>query len=222
MSESHSRGRRRPPIWLWVVAGVLLVGVAAVAALLMSNRGGGPVPEAEVVTLPPPTPTVDAISREAGTALFDALPSTVLAFALSATSDAPALVQAGALEAYTMQYTDGSQQVTVVVGQWPTDAEAEAAYQAAADAAAAVAAAPPVSESPSADESVDPEDTTSPTPVEPVEEGGVEAGGTEVGRYTLALRADGTATMVWRNGTVMLQADGPAGAVRDLYTGYAL
>ena len=220
MSESHGRARHRPPIWLWVVAGVLLVGVAAVAALLMSLRGGGPAPEAEVITLPPPSPTVEPLGREGGTAFFDALPSTSAAFALSATADAPTLVQAGALEGYTLQYTDGQQEVSVLAGQWPTEAEAEAAYQPMADAAAAGAAAPAPSETATA--SATGAESSTAAPAEPVEEGAVKVAGTEVGRYTLALHADGSATMVWRNGTVALQADGPAAAVRDLYAGFAL
>ena len=203
---------------------MLLVGIAAVAALLMSNRGGGPAPEAEVITLPPRTPTVAPVDREPGTDFFEALPSTSVAFALSATADAPDLVLAGALEAYTLEYTDGEQQVVVVAGQWPSEDDATAAYQAMADAAAATAAAPAPPDGEDADGAGadgEQDGDESPAP-QPLEEGAVQVCGTEVGRYTIALHADGTATMVWRNGTVVLRADGPAAAVRELYTGYAL
>ena len=99
MSENHARAttRRRLPVWVWVVAGALLVGIAGTAALLMVNRGGSAVPpEAEVVTLPVPTPTVAAIEREPGTAFYDALPSQVLAFALADSGQATDLTAAGA------------------------------------------------------------------------------------------------------------------------------
>jgi hypothetical protein len=197
MSESHARGRRRPPLWLWIAAGVLAVGVAAVVALLLGNRGGGPVPEAEVVTLPVPTPTVSAIAREAGTPFYDALPSEVLAFALSASADSQQMLAAGALEGYQLDYTDGSQQVVLQAGQWPTADEADAAY------AAMLAAVVP--------EGASPDDT-----------GAVEVDGSQVGTYATVTHEDGTSTVLWTNGTAVLELDGPADALPDLYTAFPL
>lgn len=176
MSETHARGRRRPPLWLWIAAGVLAVGVAAVVALLLGNRGGGPVPEAEVVTLPVPTPTVTAIAREAGTPFYDALPSEVLAFALSSSADSSAMLDAGALEGYQLEYTDGTQQVVLQAGQWPTADEADAAYTALLA-------------------SIVPEGST------PGESGPVQVDGAKVGSYAKVTNQDGTATVVWSNGT---------------------
>lgn len=196
MTETHARGRRQPPLWLWIAAGVLAVGLATVIALLLGNRGGGPVPEAEVVTLPVPTPTVSAIARDPGTPFYDALPSEVLAFALSASADSPEMLDAGALEGYQLDYTDGAQTVTVLAGQWPTAEEASAAAAILVTAASDGAAAEP---------------TTAP----------VEVDGTEVGTAT-TIEHDGTTTIVWTNGTAVLQASGPSAAVPDLYTAYAM
>lgn len=197
MSESHARGRRRPPLWLWIAAGVLAVGVAAVVALLLGNRGGGPVPEAEVVTLPVPTPTVSAMERESGTPFYDALPSDVLAFALSASADSPEMLAAGALEGYRMDYTDGTQQVVLLAGQWPTAEEADAAYTAMLA-------------------SVVPEGST------PDDTGAVEVDGTQVGSYSMITSEDGTSTVLWSNGTAVMELTGPADAVPDLYTAFPL
>ncbi len=197
MSESHASTRRRPPVWLWVVAGVLMVGIAATAALLAGNRGGGPVPEASVITLPVPTPTVSAIARDPGTPFYDALPSTVLAFALSASADSPDLLAAGALEAYRMEYTDGTQTIVVQAGQWPNADDAGAAYT--------TLLAPLV-----------PEGTT------PADQGAVTVDGTDVGHYTLIDHGDGTSTMVWTNTTAVLKMDGPSDALRDVYAAFSL
>lgn len=197
MSQTHARGRRQPPLWLWIAAGTLAVGLATVLALLLGNRGGGPVPEAEVVTLPVPTPTVSAIAREAGTTFYDALPSEVLTFALSASADSPEMVAAGALEGYQLEYTDGTRQVVLRAGQWPTADEADAAY-------AALLA------------SIAPEGAT------PDDSGAVEVDGTEVGSYAMVTHEDGTGTVVWSNGTAVMELEGPADALPDLYTAFPL
>ncbi len=197
MSETHARGRRQPPLWLWIAAGVLAVGLATVIALLLGNRGGGPVPEAEVVTLPVPTPTVSAIARDAGTPFYDALPSDVLAFALSASAESPEMLGAGALEGYRLDYTDGTQQVVLRAGQWPTSDEADAAYSAMLA-------------------SIAPEGAT------PDDSGAVQVDGTQVGSYAMVTREDGTGTVLWSNGTAVMELDGPADALPDLYTAFPL
>ncbi|MDO8121813.1 hypothetical protein Q6346_10870 [Isoptericola sp. b490] len=214
MTESHARGRRQPPIWLWVVAGVLLVGVATTIGLLLGNRGGGPVPEAEVVTLPVPTPTVSPIARDTGTPFYDALPSTVLAFALSGTGQDEGMVNDGALEAYRLQYTDGSATLTLLAGQWPTTDEAAAEYQTLAQQLAAEASA-------SAQPGAEPSAGSTASPAGP-EEGAVLADGQEVGRFTYAPHADGSATIVWSNQSAVLRLDGPSDVLRDVYAAFPL
>lgn len=232
MTESHARAgsSRRPPVWLWIVAGVLAVGIAGTATLLMVNRGGSTVPvEAEVVTLPVPTPTVSPVEREPGSAFFDALPSEVLAFALAETGEAPELVASGALEAYTFRYTDGSQEISVLAGQWPTAEEADEVYARLAEAAVAGAALPTATPTPTEeateeadDDAMDGETASATASASPVEEGPVLVDGTEVGRYTMTSRADGTGLVVWTNETAVLTASGPLAELRDVYAAFPL
>ncbi|HWS58675.1 MAG TPA: hypothetical protein VN257_09055, partial [Actinotalea sp.] len=111
------------------------------------------------------------------------------------------LVAAGALEGYRLVYTDGGSTTLVTsAGQWATPEEAGA--EAASLVAAQVAAA-------------------GETEV-PVEEGAVLVDDTEVGRYVLVTRADGTGTITWTNGTVVLQIDGPVQALPDVHTAFPL
>lgn len=230
MSQSHARSGPRPPVWVWVVAGVLAVGLAATAALLLSNRGGGPEPEAEVITLPLPTPTVEAITREPGTAFYDALPATAAAFALAGTGEAPTMLAAGALEAYRLDYTDGAATVTALAGQWPDADEATAAMTALL---APIQAAAPTAE-PTEDATDEPTEaattgaatdeptgsTATPTPLPT--EGTVEVDGQPVGSWVLVAGADGAGTLIWTNQTVVVQLDGPIDALRDVYAAFAL
>lgn len=194
-SRREAGGRRRPPRWVLIVAGVVVLAVVAVVAVLLT-RGEPETPEAEVVTLPVPTPTIEPVERPEGTAFAQALPSEVLDLALAAFADEPSLVTAGALEAYRLDYTDGGDtDVVVLAGQWETAEEAAAAM-----AAAVTAGTPEGAE---------------------VTEGTVEVDGTQVGTSVL-VAGDGTETVWWTNGTVMLQATGPSGAVADVHTAYAL
>ena len=193
--------RRRPPLWVLIVAGLLVAALGVVAVLALSNRGGGVVPEAEVITLPVPTPTIEPVVRTPGTAFAGALPSTVLQYALTELAPEPAVLAVGALEGYRLVYSDGGA-VTLVAtaGQWAT---VEAATTAAAAAVAAQVAA--------AGEGA-----------EPVTEGAVLVEGTEVGRYTLVPRADGTGAITWTNQSVVLQVDGPVDQLIDVHTAFAL
>ncbi len=197
---------RRVPVWLYIVVGVLLVALTGTLALVLSNRGGAVVPEAEVVTLPVPSPTVAAIAREPGTAFYDALPSTVLAYAMSASDAAAELGTLGALEGYRIGYSDGSATVTLLAGQWPTAEAATAAY-ASLSSAGDAATAPSASPSATAD---------SPT------SGDVTASGTVVGAWSMTAGADGSGVLTWSNGTAVLQLSGPAAALRDVYAAFPL
>ena len=199
---------RRVPVWLYIVVGVVLVALAGTVALVLSNGGGGLVPEAEVVTLPVPSPTVEAIPRESGTAFYEALPSTVLAYAMSASVAAPELSTLGALEGYQIGYTDGSTTVTLLAGQWETTEAATAAY-AAVSTAGDASPSPAPSASPSA---------ASDAPVS----GDVTVSGSVVGAWSLTAGADGSGILTWSNGTVVLQLSGPAAALRDVYAAFPL
>lgn len=190
-------GRRRLPLWVPIGTGVLVVAAVVVAVVLLTGRQPevAPVPEAEVVTLAPPSPTVEPIERAAGTPFLDALPSTVLAFALSSVAEEPSLLQSGALESYRLDYTDGSQTVVVRAAQWPGADGAAAAF---ATAAAALTGTGEPSEGP------------------------VEVDGAEVGRYLVVPGSEGAGTALWTNGTVLVQVEGPADSVKDVFAAFPL
>ncbi|WP_188079069.1 hypothetical protein [Actinotalea subterranea] len=228
-------GRRRPPVWLLAGAGVLVVGAVVAGVLLMNNRGGGETPEAETVTLPAPTPTIAPVERAAGTAFFDALPSTVLSYALTEAAASPDLLAAGALESYRLVYSDGgTTTLTTLAGQWATAEAATGAYQRAVTQLTAAAGAP-ADDAAAGDDAATDDAATDDAAADDaaaddaaaddaltLEEGAVTVDGTEVGRYTFVPRADGTGTVVWTNGSVLVQVDGPAEALRDVHAGYTL
>ena len=197
------RRRRAVPTWVWVLLGVLVVAgvVAAVLAQINAQPQPAPLPPpAATVTLPPPSPTVDPIDPGDGTEFFDALPRTLLSYAL-ATSEADAdAVVAGALEAYTLTYTDGGDvTLTVQAAQYPDATKAEAALD---DALAAVTG-------------------SDATPAPEVEEGVVEVDGVQVGRYVMVRNGE-QGSVMWTNGTALLRLGGPADALRDAYAAFPL
>jgi hypothetical protein len=154
----------------------------------------------ETVVLPSPTPTIAPVARQPVSAFADSLPSSVLGFALTSLAEHPPLLVAGAVEGYRLDYADGGGGTLVVTaGQWETDAEAAAAL-ATATAAAGTGAVPVTDGGPTSGE--------------------VTVGGAVVGTWTLTQAPDGTGTVTWSNGTVVLQATGPAEVVRDVYAAY--
>ena len=185
---------------LVVLLGAVVVVALAVAFLALVWPGfARPAPEPAptvTVTADAPTPTLEPVERTATTAFAQALPSTVLDLALTSDAATEAWTPAGALEAYELVYADGpgddATTVTVVAGQWPTDAEAE------------VAATDLVGDA------------------EPSSEGSVTVDDATVGRYAVVEGADGAATVTWRNGTAVLQATGPADLVVDVYEAFPL
>jgi hypothetical protein len=199
-----ARRSGRPPLWLLILVGVLIVAAIVTAIALSQNGGAEPEPTQAaqepppdvVVTLPVPTPTIEPVPREPGTAFFQALPSTVLAYALTAAGPDPGLVATGALEGYTLTYSDGgSTQLVVLAGQWATPEGANAALDA-----------------------VIARETPNGTP----EQGAVTVDGTDVGRYFMLTRPDGTGSVWWTNQSVLLQVDGPPEALSDVFTAFPL
>jgi hypothetical protein len=188
---------------LVVVVGVL---VLALALILMAGfvwpgfwRADAPPPPQPVptvtVTAPVPTPTVKAMDRSGDeTAFQKALPSTVLQFALGSLADAKEPKGQGALEAWNAEYSDGgSGEVVLVAGQWATPDEA-------AEAAAAWTSAAGEAE----------------------REGDVKVGKKVVGQYAIVPAKGGKAVVVWQNGTAVMQATGPAGAMEEFYAAFPL
>ena len=232
-------GRRRPPIWLLVVIGVIVVGAVVGAVLLLTGQDEPEVLPAETVTLPVPTPTIESIAREPGTAFFEALPSEVLQFALTEVGQSEDLLVGGALEGYRLVYSDGgAATVTVLAGQWRDaggpQARLEAVLAQVVSEVGEVPEAGDVAEPEPADETAEPGDedgdaaedgaTATPTaePLPSPEQGSVEVDGQEVGRYVFLPREDGTGTLWWTNSTVFVQLDGPWAHLRDVFTAYPL
>jgi hypothetical protein len=198
----HARGATADPrsrVRLGLSA-LALVAVAA-GALVAVLRGGGPVPGPAPVVLPPPTPTLAAAPRDTTTAFQRALPDEVLAFAVASQVVAPDLLDAGAVEAYELGYSDGAQQVTLRAAQWPTADEAITAMS----TLLATARAP---------------DATAPAPRTTRDEP-VAVGGEAVGRVIVVV--DGaTAAVTWTNGSTLFRLEGPAGAVPALYDAFPM
>lgn len=222
-------GRRGLPRWALVSGIVLVVAVVVGVILILTNNAEpAPTPDPEVVTLPAPTPTVDPVDREPGTAFFEALPSTVLSYALAEVGEHEGLLADGALEAYRLVYSDGSASLTLHAGQWADAEAALAVFEQLVEAASAdIDEAEAAEAAPAEDQTAQTDDVEDvpggdPAPAPGVVEGTVEVDGAEVGRYLIVTRADGSATAWWTNGTVLIQVDGPAGAVRDVYAAYPL
>ncbi|MFF2621706.1 hypothetical protein [Oerskovia jenensis] len=204
-SAVYARRRLVALVLLLALVGVV---VAFGAFVWPGFAAGGETKEpAEVtVTSAPPTPTIAPVERTAGTELAKALPASVLQFALRAEATTEAFADAGAVEGHELTYADsegdGGLVVTVRAGQWGTDDEAGVAYDELL--AAAVEAGG-----------------------EPTSTGDVEVDGEVVGTFAITpvAPAEGAATSstaTWRNGTVVLQATGPADEIEAFYTAFPL
>jgi hypothetical protein len=200
-SSGNQPHRRRRTTVLLIAGGVLLVAAVVVGVLVLGNRPAPElaVPEPEIVTLPVPSPTVQPVAREDGTAFFDSLPSTILSYALIETGEAPDLLASGALEGYRMVYTDGGAvDLTVRAAQWPTPEGAVRALERITATHADALSGPGV------------------------ERAAVEVDGTEVGQYVFLPHGDTTATAWWTNGTVLIEVVGPEETVADVYLAFPL
>lgn len=190
---------RRRRVFFGVGALVLALIVFLLAGFAWPGflRGdGGSEPQPTVtVTASPATPTVESMDRPAEeTAFQKALPSAVLTFSLLSYAESAATLDAGAVEAWTFEYSDGERPVTVVAGQWATPEDATAA----ADAMLAAAG-------------------------EPTSSGDVLVGTEVVGTYAITPGATaGTAVATWRNGTTVFQASGPEDVVEEFYAAFPL
>jgi hypothetical protein len=226
-SGGRGGGRRRPPLWLLILIGVLVVGAVVAVVLMLTNRAQEQEAlDPETITLAVPTPTVDPIAREEGTAFQGVLPSTVLAFALTEIVEHEPFLTSGAVESWRLTYTDGADGIVVYAGQWPDATGPEATFDQmlAANPAEAGATEPTedAEESDDAEEGEDATATTEPAPALEREEGVVEVDGQQVGRFLFVPRPDGTGTIYWTNTTVFIQVDGPADVLRDVFAAYPL
>ncbi|MCF4119447.1 hypothetical protein L1785_00430 [Antribacter sp. KLBMP9083] len=190
---------RRRRLVVAVLAGILALVLVLLLGFVWpgfwrSDEEPEPLPTV-TVTAPAPTPTVDAMARAPEeTAFQKALPSAVLQFALVSQAESPATLDAGAVEAWTFEYGDGSRTVTVVAGQWATPEEATAATQAMMAAAG-----------------------------QPTAQGDVLVGDQVVGTYVITPgSAADLAVATWHNGTAVFQATGPLDVIEEFYAAFPL
>lgn len=144
----------------------------------------------------PSEPTIEPAERaDELTALQGAVPTEVLRFALVDEANETSYDATGPLEMWSLTYSDGesagADRVDVVVGQWDTASAASEGFD-AVDAAA----------------------------VGTPETGVVEVDDEPVGTWTLRTDDTGRGTVVWRNGTVVVSATGPAADIEDFYAAY--
>ncbi|MDR1152411.1 MAG: hypothetical protein LBK72_08050 [Bifidobacteriaceae bacterium] len=123
---------------VWIAVGaVAATAVVLTVAVVMVARARTAAPEAPPpepvvvsVTVPPPSPTLSPVALPAETAFAQVLPRTVGEFALREADSYPEWSADGAIEAYLLVYGDGTTEVGVIAGQWPTPDAAAAARDA--------------------------------------------------------------------------------------------
>ncbi|MBE1878669.1 hypothetical protein [Myceligenerans pegani] len=189
---------RRRRIVVGVLALLVLVSLLAFSGLVwpgfLHAEEPDPVPTV-TVTASPPTPTIKPMQRPGGeTAFQEALPSSVLQFALTDMAETDAADESDATEGWKATYTDGGDlRVVVTATQWPNADGATTSADALTEAAGKAK-----------------------------ESGDVKVGDDVVGRYALTPADGGQRTMTWRNGTAVLQATGPADVIKEFYRAFPL
>lgn len=189
---------RRRRIVVGVLTLLVLVPLLGAAGLVwpgfLHAEEPDPVPTV-TVTASAPVPTVKPMQRPAGaTAFQEALPSTVLQFALTDMAETDAAEESDATEGWKVTYTDGADlDVEVTATQWPDADDATASAEALTEAAG-----------------------------EAERSGDVKVGDDVVGQYSLTEADSGQRTMVWRNGTAVLEAKGPADVIEEFYRAFPL
>lgn len=191
---------RRRRIVVGAAAGILVLGIAALTAFVWPGFGlPEPLPTPTItVTPPPPTPTISPAERAGEqTALTTALPDVVLRFTQQGIENLPAWQDDhDATESWTVTYADGTGEgaarITLQVGQWATP-EAATSFADAQIKAAGTA----------------------------TKTGDVLVDGETTGTYALVPSGD-SAVMWWRNGTVVIRAEGPADDIEAFYSEYPL
>jgi hypothetical protein len=196
-----------------------LVGASALASAFVWPGFALPEPAPAptvTYTAPVPIPTITAAAREGEqTAFSSALPDSVLNFVQRNIAGIAAWPGSdSALESWRFTYADGlgSDAKTIVVdaGQWSDELAAEQFFAARLDALA-----------------------------KPLESGDVFVNEVKVGTYALvpsqasanpevAISADGTVNTVergvlyWRNGTVVIRAEGPLASLQQFYAAFPI
>ncbi|SNS91538.1 hypothetical protein SAMN06309944_1351 [Micrococcales bacterium KH10] len=129
--DEADENRRRIPWWAWVLIGVGVAAVIAAIVIAVVSRGSSEPAPTVTVTAAAPTPTGTPIEKGEGSALYDAIPDVTNQFVLTSLVPNEAWVQEReALEAYDAVYEgpaslgDGTVQLQVTIGQWPSSDDA--------------------------------------------------------------------------------------------------
>jgi len=129
-AAAEATPRKRRIVIAAAAVGVLVVVLVALAL----TRGSGQVDPITVVTITEeavsPSPQTAPIERDTSTPLLEALPGTVLAYAVSEQTESEQMLAAHALEGWTLTYADADASIVLKVGQWPDGKEAKAAWDA--------------------------------------------------------------------------------------------
>lgn len=136
-SSDSPEGDAAPPArrsrLLLVVGAAAAVLLVVLVALLLTRGGDQRDPITVVTRTEPavsPSPQSDPIERDTSTALLEALPGTVLGYAVSEQTESEQMLDAHALEGWTLTYSEPDTAVVLQVGQWPDGKEAKAAWTA--------------------------------------------------------------------------------------------
>ena len=202
--QEPSRRGERPRSRLLVPA-LLAVGALVVVGVILAATGvfRTPAPTPSPVVLPTPTPTVAPAERETTTPFQQAVPDTVLEFAVASQAEDVVLIDAGAVEAYRLEYTDGATGLVLRAGQWPTPDDAAAGAEALGVAAE------------------DDGDASSSAAESTVRDEPVVVGGDEVGRVAITATGD-AGRALWTNGATLFELRGPAAVVETVYDAFPM
>jgi hypothetical protein len=201
IERRHGRVDHRVYVRRRIAVGVAAAVLAILVVLFLAYawpgfaRSDGSPAATVTVTLPAPTATAQPAALPAGATTFvQATPGTVGPWARTSTKPADA---GAATEAWVVTYAGPFEGAgtTVTLRAWQYETAAEAAD--AADALAGKGATPSGS-------------------------GDVEVGGKKAGRYAVVPGSDGSAQVVWDNGTAVFDASGPADAVRAFYLAFPM
>lgn len=204
-AERENKSGRHRRLRLIVLVGVVAVAAVMTAFLLIRAHNEEPDTGATVYVTPP-TPTISAVERSAGSPFFTALPDVAGPYALADWNPDPVLTRAGALESYTMRYSTGKQNADVVLtaSQWSAEVEALAA-------AGIEKANPALAVTHGA--------TSTAILSEQPTSGPVIVNGAEAGRFLVSDDGD-KQTVTWTNGTAYFMVTGPAGATEGFFADF--
>ncbi|ACQ81520.1 hypothetical protein Bcav_3277 [Beutenbergia cavernae DSM 12333] len=174
------------------IGAVVVIALVVVLVLLLTRPDPEPTP-GETVAGPTPTPAITPAERDTGTAFLAVLPSTLLQYAVTAQAEDAGLLDAGAVEAWTLTYSDGDgTELVLRTAQLTTPEGAAAARESLTVEGESLRAEP------------------------------VLVGGEEAGQVVISATEDDGAVAAWSNATAVFQVTGPADAVVAFYDAFGM